>query len=521
MKRFVNIKSMATIAMIALFSVSVVAMTPDKKKKKRAAIEQVEESPATPPPSTKEDYGNTVTLVTSGKGATEDEATRVALRSAIEQAFGTFVSANTSVVNDELVKDEIVTVSSGNVVGYNLISKVSTSDGGCQVSIQSTVSIGKLVAFAQNHGMSAELSGRTFLHNRNLALLNRKNEMEALNNLTVQLALIAEQGLYDFSVEVGQPHIEKNYSRIEKVLGKGKVSSSYNFYNVGVKINATPNDNFKLFWETIRKTLESLSMSKDEIANYQQLDFEHHSYAYSFSFESDNKIRSDTWREYYPTTYRASFYRLRTDIGKLTADSRGDNPSVGDTWFLQNVDMFLKTSKYSYEIYDNLGTVISPFLSCNLLVAINNKAQFANDHIWSYFVRRNDQLPENFGIDSGYGFPVNTYKDGHYRQFPIVFTCRNTQLSLSTPFTDVSQLFRLDDFYRGRYTYKGHMAIGDEIYSDYKVDGRYTEKIELHYNEAMLSNLREISIRPRPLQILPQHQGGVILTIMKERAKRK
>lgn len=48
-----------------------------------------------------------VTLVVNGEGSTKEEATHVALRSAIEQAFGTFVSANTTILNDELVKDEI------------------------------------------------------------------------------------------------------------------------------------------------------------------------------------------------------------------------------------------------------------------------------------------------------------------------------------------------------------------------------------------------------------------------------
>lgn len=39
-----------------------------------------------------------VTLVVSGDGANKEEATKVALRSAIEQVYGTFVSANTSIV---------------------------------------------------------------------------------------------------------------------------------------------------------------------------------------------------------------------------------------------------------------------------------------------------------------------------------------------------------------------------------------------------------------------------------------
>ena len=57
-----------------------------------------------------------VTLVVTGEGATKEEASSNALRSAVEQAFGVFVSANTEILNDEIVKDEIATISSGNVI---------------------------------------------------------------------------------------------------------------------------------------------------------------------------------------------------------------------------------------------------------------------------------------------------------------------------------------------------------------------------------------------------------------------
>ena len=56
-----------------------------------------------------------VTLVVTGEGATKEEATNNALRSAVEQAFGVFVSANTEILNDEIVKDEIASISSGNI----------------------------------------------------------------------------------------------------------------------------------------------------------------------------------------------------------------------------------------------------------------------------------------------------------------------------------------------------------------------------------------------------------------------
>ena len=56
-----------------------------------------------------------ITLTVSADGKTKEEATQNALRSAIEQAYGTFVSAKTTILNDELVKDEIVTVSNGSI----------------------------------------------------------------------------------------------------------------------------------------------------------------------------------------------------------------------------------------------------------------------------------------------------------------------------------------------------------------------------------------------------------------------
>ena len=40
----------------------------------------------------------TVTLTVSGQGQTQDEAKQNALRNAIEQAFGTFISSNTEIL---------------------------------------------------------------------------------------------------------------------------------------------------------------------------------------------------------------------------------------------------------------------------------------------------------------------------------------------------------------------------------------------------------------------------------------
>lgn len=123
-----------------------------------------------------------VTLVVTGDGKTKEEATKVALRSAIEQVYGTFVSANTSLVNDELTKDEIVTISSGNIKSYEEIESLSSDDYSI-VTLKATVSISTLVSYAKSKGASVEFAGSTFGMNMKIKELNRKNEQVALDNL--------------------------------------------------------------------------------------------------------------------------------------------------------------------------------------------------------------------------------------------------------------------------------------------------------------------------------------------------
>lgn len=149
-----------------------------------------------------------ITLVVNGTGKTKEEATRSALRSAIEQAFGTFVSANTEILNDNLIKDEIVTITSGNIRNYKELYCTSIGNN-YDVSLQATVSIGSLISYAQNKGMKAELAGASFAMNMKMRKLNKENELKAMDNLKRQLCLLANSGLFDYQIEVGEPYMGK------------------------------------------------------------------------------------------------------------------------------------------------------------------------------------------------------------------------------------------------------------------------------------------------------------------------
>lgn len=236
-----------------------------------------------------------VTLVVSGNGANKDEATKVALRSAIEQVYGTFVSANTSIVNDELTKDEIVTISSGNIKSYEEIESLST-DKGYVVTIKATVSISKLVNYAKSKGASAEFAGSTFGMNMKMKELNRKNELTALNNLLVQVKAFLPS-LFNREMVLSEPKLPGddferinalNYS-VDRFYGYAKGDATVlkrkqetvksqlaqwlnsNSYLVTVKITYTGNDNTQQLLGYILKTLNAISLSSEDLQEYQKV----------------------------------------------------------------------------------------------------------------------------------------------------------------------------------------------------------------------------------------------------------
>jgi hypothetical protein len=195
-----------------------------------------------------------VTLTVWGDGATKEKATEVALRSAIEQAFGVFVSANTTILNDELVKDEIATVSSGNIKEYEEITAASLPDGNTTVTLKAVVSVSKLISYAQSKGSSAEFAGATFGMNMKLKELNKANEEKAVENMISQFRALAPS-MFDYELELGEPRVSE---------------SDENYYEISAKVSAIPNENAKIVVDILFNTLKSLALSVEEIQSYKQ-----------------------------------------------------------------------------------------------------------------------------------------------------------------------------------------------------------------------------------------------------------
>src|SRR3989338_876819 len=83
-------------------------------------------------------------VVTTGIGVDIDRAKQNAIRNAVEQVIGSYVSSDTIVKNSQLLKDEILSYSGGYLKEMKIISQGQNDDGLFAVQIEAVVVSTKL-----------------------------------------------------------------------------------------------------------------------------------------------------------------------------------------------------------------------------------------------------------------------------------------------------------------------------------------------------------------------------------------
>jgi len=197
----------------------------------------------------------TVTLVVSGQGETLDEAKQNALRSAIEQAFGTFISSKTEIFNDQVVADEIASVASGNIQSFSILNEAQLPDGTWALTLEALVSIGKLTSFVEARGVAIEIKGGMFALNIKQQLLNEQGEVNAVREM---VGLLHEnmQISFDYEIQSSDPV---------------SVDATSENWEIPLVVTATTNKNMDFCANYCIKTLEAISLTTEEIASYKSL----------------------------------------------------------------------------------------------------------------------------------------------------------------------------------------------------------------------------------------------------------
>jgi len=116
-----------------------------------------------------------ITLTVRGSGQTLEDSKQNAFRSAIQQAFGAFISSKTEMLNDRIIADQMASVSSGNIKRYDVLEEFQI-DNNWITLIKVTVSIDNLTSFVENKGMSVEVKDGLFAMNIKQQKLNEEWE---------------------------------------------------------------------------------------------------------------------------------------------------------------------------------------------------------------------------------------------------------------------------------------------------------------------------------------------------------
>ena len=213
-------------------------------------------------------HAQTVEITTLGVGSTPSDAETVALRSALEQCYGVFLSAKselseTSTTVDgetsqtSMLFENMATITSGEIVSYEVLEQTEESIQGqpsrFHVVVKSRVSVEAVANYARSKGVEVQLAGGMFAQNIKLRQLNEEAEITALENLVDQTALMLNNCV-DFEVQYEDPkeHLDGLWQL--NVIASGR----WNAY-------------FDTWLDVVWNSLKGISCSSEEEEQRQQM----------------------------------------------------------------------------------------------------------------------------------------------------------------------------------------------------------------------------------------------------------
>lgn len=198
---------------------------------------------------------NDISVIGNGWGKSENEAISSALRNAIEKAVGVFIVSSSEVVNDELVKDQINSVATGNILDYSVISMLK--DGiGFKATVSANVSPDKLVISLNNQvGSKFEVKGNVYAQNAIKEKFYQEQEPLIIKSLMDQYSNVP---FFDISVHMAEPKSSLNFD---------SEISDFDIYRKGMNDSVTNIFRNKIFYasSTMRKRTPEKKLLADEV----------------------------------------------------------------------------------------------------------------------------------------------------------------------------------------------------------------------------------------------------------------
>ena len=195
-----------------------------------------------------------VWLTVGGAGKTSQIAKEQALRDAIMQTYGAFVSTRTEVINDKLLSDGITTVTQGIIKSCSTVSDNLMMDGSHNCVFRVNLSIGGLISTFKNSSTdSIEFNGSDFVFNIKQQQLNESNELRAISDIIPVVTKIS-QDCFDYKIKAGP---------VKNIGG--------DVFEVALEVIVTANSNSDILIKYVSDVIRSLELTGAEIKNYKSI----------------------------------------------------------------------------------------------------------------------------------------------------------------------------------------------------------------------------------------------------------
>lgn len=184
-------------------------------------------------------------IVTTGMGVTPEAAVKDALRSAVEMVVGAVVNSETRIANDEIISDEILTLSHGFVRKYEKVAESANGADGYTVTVAAIVTEKHIADKLQAKGVTVNYNTSALF--AQYKEWDRLAEAErAMADKLFGLKTIKKKScnVYDYELTVGEP---------VRVDGK---------YKIKVHRKMTKNANWEAEYQSMLATLDEICYEK-------------------------------------------------------------------------------------------------------------------------------------------------------------------------------------------------------------------------------------------------------------------
>ena len=179
-------------------------------------------------------------IIASGFGANPDQALQKALRNAVEEAVGSYISSNTLIENDDLIEDKILSLSRGFIKDFRTLS-TEKIDGETKVTVAAIVTGDQVIETLKSSGVEVEIKGNLLFSQ--FSDLNRQMDDEA--KLVESLfSEVPANSPFDFIVSNDTP------VQLEGQSG----------FQVQLSVKAVVNKNYTILMQNMKNILDGIAL---------------------------------------------------------------------------------------------------------------------------------------------------------------------------------------------------------------------------------------------------------------------